>query len=80
MVRAEISAVHLDAPEWRRHPDFPQGRSLKARQSRSDIDGEPQSVAITWAQIAIMPKNSASEARAAASSKMDRNIASSIGT
>jgi hypothetical protein len=41
---------------------------------------EPQSVAITCAQIAIMPRNSASEASAAASSKTERNIASSMGT
>ena len=39
---------------------------------------KPQSVAKTCAQIAIMPRNSASEASAAASSKTERNIASSI--
>jgi hypothetical protein len=35
---------------------------------------------MTCAQIAIMPKNNASEARAAASSKTERNIATSQGT
>src|SRR5262247_4439302 len=65
MVGTAFFAVHLGRRGQRRHPDFPQGL------------GRCQRVAITCAQIAIMPRNNASEARAAASAKPERNIASS---
>src|SRR5215813_2192089 len=74
MVRALISAVHLCASGPGRHPDFPQG--VRARRGLAEC--KTQSVAKTCAQIAIMPRNNASEASAAASSNTERNIASSI--
>src|SRR5262245_56809375 len=68
MVGTAFFAVHLSRCRQQRYPDFPQGL------------GGCQRVAMTCAQIAIMLRNNASEARAAASSKTERNIATSQGT
>src|SRR5215510_3153423 len=75
MVGSAAYAVHRGRPWRRRHPAFPQARG------RIAVSGcrraKRQRVAMTCAQIAIMPRNNASEARAAASSKTARNIATS---
>src|SRR5262245_2772667 len=70
MVRTACCAVHRGRLKQRRHPAFPQGWG----------GARCQRVAMTCAQIAIMPRNNASEARAAASSNTERNIATSQGT
>src|SRR5215813_6141340 len=75
MVGTASRAVHRGRCGQRRHADFPQPWG------RITVSGCPrtkgQRVAMTCAQIAIMPRNNASEARAAASSKTARNIVTS---
>ena len=64
MVKAKRRAVHYSAALEAAHAPYPQVCLCAA----------VHSVAITCAQIAIMPRNTASDASAAASSKNARNM------